>query len=554
MAVLAATTLAQSPPSSPPFIDATTASGLDFIHVNGATGRLLLPEVIGGGGALFDYDNDGDLDLFVVQSGTLPPAPPSAGSRLYRNEYRPGMPVRFTDVTARSGLAFAAYGMGAAAGDVDNDGFVDLLVTALGATRLFRNKGDGTFTDVTRAAGVDDPRWSTSAAFVDVDRDGWLDVFVANYVSFRAETAPPCYSAASARDYCNPAAYAPSTSRLLHNRRDGTFTDVSMRAGLTRAPARGLGVLAIDANEDGWMDVYVANDGDPNQLWLNEGGVKDRRSGVPADAVMFEDGALLAGSALNRAGDPQGSMGIDSADVDRDGDEDLFITNLDNEGNTLYWNQGKGLFEDRTVESGLYLLGFTGFGARLLDYDLDGWTDLVVANGAVRHLASQVRRGDPYPLRQQNHLFRNDGRGRFTNMTARAGDAFAPLGVGRGIAAGDIDNDGDLDLVIFHNNGPARLLLNTGHVGRHWIGLRILDTRGRDALGARVAVGGQTRRVQTDGSYLSAGDPRVLFGLGGAASPQRVRVTWPDGKTEEFPGLAVDRYWVIEPGRAPREP
>ena len=537
----------KNPLPAPPFIDATAASGLDFVHVNGATGRLLLPEVIGAGGALFDYDNDGDLDLLAVQSGRLDPASAAGNerSRLYRNELVPDGSLRFTDVTDRSGLAVEGYGMGAATGDFDNDGRVDLFLAYLGASRMFRNTGNGAFEDVTQASGVADARWSTGATFFDYDRDGWLDLYVVHYVDFRLDMKRECFSTASARDYCNPAAYDAVAHRLLHNNGDGTFSDVSYRSGIARAPARGLGVVAADVDGDGWTDLYVANDGNPNQLWMNEGG-----------SGRFRDEALLAGLALSRAGRPQGSMGIDAADVDRDGDEDFFVTNLDNEGNTFYLNDGRGLFEDRTVEAGLFALGFTGFGARFVDYDRDGWLDLVVANGAVRHLPAQVRQGERYPLRQRNQLFRNDGRGRFTDLTARAGVAFEPLGVGRGIAAGDVDNDGDLDLVVFHNSGPARLLLGEPGGGSHWIGVRAIDGRyRRDALAARVELERPrgnppaVRRVQVDGSYASASDPRVVFGLGPDASPQTVRITWPDGQVERFRDLAVDRYWVLEQRR-----
>jgi hypothetical protein len=542
----------KTPPSAAPFIDATASSGLDFVHINGATGGLLLPEVIGAGGALFDYDNDGDLDLFAVQSGSLDPGAAGAGtrSRLYRNDLMPGGALRFTDVTDRSGLAVEGYGMGAATGDFDNDGHVDLLLTFLGATRMFRNRGDGSFADVTQASGVADARWSTSATFFDYDRDGWLDLYVAHYVDFRRDVKRECFSAASARDYCNPAAYGPVAHRLLHNNGDGTFSDVSHRSGIARAPARGLGVVAADVNGDGWVDLYVANDGDPNQLWISDAG-----------SGRFRDDALLAGLALSRAGRAQGSMGIDVADADRDGDDDLFVTNLDNEGNTFYLNGGGGLFEDRTVETGLFALGFTGFGARFVDYDRDGWLDLVVANGAVRHLPGQVRLGERYPLRQQNQLFRNNGRGRFTDATAGAGAALEPLGVGRGIAVGDVDNDGDVDIVIFHNSGPARLLLGQPGGDSHWLGIRAIDGRyRRDALTARVelelprgtppAVG----RIQVDGSYASASDPRVVFGLGRTGSLQAVRIKWPDGRLERFGDLAADRYWTLERGQGERVP
>ena len=534
-----------------PFVDVTAGSGIDFVHVNGAAGELLLPEVIGGGGALFDYDNDGDLDFLAVQGTALRPARDAdRGARLYRNDLdgvsnRP----RFVDVTERSRIAIVGYGMGAATGDIDNDGWIDVLVTALGFTRMLRNNGDGTFTDVTAKTGLADPRWSTSATFFDYDRDGWLDLLVANYVDFRVAAPRKCFSAASARDYCNPAAYDPVPARLLHNNGDGTFSDVSARAGIARAPARGLGVLAADLNDDGWTDVYVANDGDPNHLWLNE-----RGSGV------FRDAALITGVALSRFGRPQGSMGVDLADVDGDGDEDLFVTNLDNEGNTLYMNLGNSLFEERTVEAGLFALGFTGFGARFVDYDGDGSLDLVVANGAVRHIGSQVRLGEPYPLKQRNQLFQNNRRGAFVDVSARSGPAFAPLGVGRGTAAGDLDNDGDVDLVMLNNNGRARVLLNQVGNRRHWIGVRVVDGRyRRDAYTARVEVvrrgeRPRVRRVQTDGSYLTASDPRVLFGLGADASLQTIRVHWPGGHVEDFSSLAVDRYWLVEQGRRPRAP
>ena len=523
-----------------PFIDATAQTGPDFVHANGAAGDLLLPEVIGPGGALFDYDNDGDLDLFVVQGAG------KTGGRLFRNDVSQAGPrFRFTDVTDRSGIVATGYGMGAATGDYDNDGWIDLYVTNMGSNQLFRNNGDGTFSDVTAKTRTDDPRWSTGATFFDYDRDGWLDLFVVNYVNFRPDMKRGCFSAGSAPDYCNPAVYDPVPARLLHNNRDGTFTDISVPAGITRLPARGLGVMALDINSDGWTDLYVANDGDPNQLWINQ-----RGSGV------FKDEALLAGVAVNRTGQPQGSMGIDAGDVDHDGDEDLFVTNLDNEGNTLYLNLGAGLFEERTTEFGLFKLGFTGFGTRFLDYDNDGWLDLVVVNGAVRHLSSQVQKGDRYPLKQRSQLFHNERGRRFEDVSDTAGSPFAQLQVARGAATGDLDNDGDTDIVVFNNSGPVRVLLNESGHRRHWIGLRIIDGRyKRDAVQTRVELAGHrgaTRRVQTDGSYAVASDPRVLFGLANEAGPQTVRVLWPGGQAEDFRNLAVDRYWILEAGKPPR--
>ena len=439
------------------------------------------------------------------------------------------------------------YGMGAATGDFDNDGWIDLYVTSLGSNQLFRNNGNGTFTDVTTRSGTDDPRWSTSATFFDYDHDGWLDLFVANYVNFRPEMKRGCFSAGSARDYCNPVVYDAVPDRLWHNNRDGTFSDVTTASGIGQASGRGLGVLATDVNGDGWTDLYVVNDGDANQLWIN-----GRGSGT------FKDEALLAGVAVSRTGQPQGSMGVDSGDVDGDGDEDLFVTNLDNEGNTLYLNVGKGLFEDRTVEFGLFTLGFTGFGTRFLDYDNDGWLDLVVVNGAVRHLSSQVQKGDPYPLKQRSQLFHNDRGRRFEAVPDSADRAFAQLHVARGAATGDLDNDGDTDIVVFNNSGPVRVLLNEIGSRRHWLGIRAIDSRyRRDAVQAPVTLVGHGRRdatrgVHTDGSYCVASDPRVLFGLGNESADQTVRVQWASGQVEEFRNLAVDRYWVLESGKPPR--
>jgi hypothetical protein len=537
------------------FVDITEESGPGFTHLNGATGELLLPEVIGAGGALFDYDNDGDLDLFAVQGGSLRgsesrvPSPESRridSSRLFRNDLRVNADgtrsIRFTDVTDRSGIVAIGYGMGAATGDYDNDGWVDLYVTYLGSNRMFRNNGDGTFSDVTTKTGTDDTRWSTSATFFDYDRDGWLDLFVVNYVNFSVDMKRACFSAGSARDYCNPVVYEPVPGKLFHNNRDGTFSDVTARTGVGRSFGHGLGAFAADFNDDGWTDLYVANDGDPNQLWINKGG------------SSFTDEGLLTGVALSRTGMPQGSMGIDAGDVDGDGDDDLFVTNLDNESNTLYRNVGKGLFEDRTVEMGVFKLGLTGFGTRFIDADNDGWLDLVAVNGAVRHLAAQAQRGDPYPLKQPKLFFRNNSGKGFVDASAHAGPAFQALEVSRGLSMGDLDNDGDSDLIVFNNSGKPRVLANQTR-GRHWLGVRVVDGR-RDAVNARLELvrrgGSLWRRVQTDGSYCAASDPRVLFGLAGETASQTIRVHWPGGKAEEFRDLAVDRYWVLEAGKPPR--
>ena len=558
-----------SPAGEPWFIDRAGAAGIDFVHLNGESGELRISETMGSGAAMFDFDNDGDLDVYVVQSRTAGlgrtfdpdpvtsrPRPP--GDRLYRNDLEVhadgARTLRFTDVTDGSGLGGRAYGMGVAAGDVDNDGLVDLYRTALGPNQLFRNNGDGTFTDVTRESGAGDPRWSVSASFADLDRDGWLDLYVGNYLDYDLDApAVSCFTRTGERDYCGPSAFAAARDGLYRNRGDGTFADVTAEAGVASEYGPALGVSAFDADADGWTDVYVANDGEPNLLWINQG-----------DGT-FTNGALLAGVALNDNGRSEGSMGVDAGDFDGDGDEDLFMTHLTRETNTLYVNDGLGLFEDRTAMVGLGApsLAYTGFGAAWLDFDNDGWLDLMAVNGAVqashqrfamRALALSARAGEPLPLHQPNQLFRNLGDGRFDEVGAQAGAVFELLEASRGAAFGDVDNDGDVDVLVTNNNGRTRLLINgIGHRNR-WIGLRLVGGAGpRDMLGARVGVfrgDGPPlwRRARADGSYASASDPRVLVGLGRAAVVRRVRVVWPSGREEDWTDLPVDRWLTLEEG------
>ena len=542
---------------SPIFVDATDQAGIDFVHFNGTTGEFFLPEITGSGGGLFDFDNDGDLDLYVVQGAYLQPPekspdpvkwqgdqPPT--DRLFRNELIPAGQLRFTDVTEQCGIHAPGYGMGVATGDYNNDGWIDLYVTNLGANQLWRNNGGNTFTDVTQEAGTDDPRWSTSAAFVDYDRDGWLDLFFANYVDFSTSYRRNCFSTASARDYCGPTSYDDVPDKLFRNRGDGTFEDVTIPSGIAEHFGSGLGVVTADFNNDHWPDLYVANDGDPNQMWINAQG-----------KGTFEDNALLGGTALNRMGQAEAGMGVDAADFDSDGDEDLFMTHLERESNTLYENLGNGLFEDRTIESGLHAasLPYTSFGTRFVDYDNDGLLDLLVLNGAVRVIEAQARAGVAYPLTQPNQLFQNRGGEKFVEVTKAAGPALAIAEVSRGAALGDVDNDGDVDVVVFNNNGRTRLLLNQIGNRNHWLGLRVLDPElHRDALQARVEVvtslgKSQWYRVHTDGSYCSAGDPRIVSGLGADTNIKLVRVHWPDGGIELWPDLEVDRYHILQRGQ-----
>jgi hypothetical protein len=431
-----------------------------------------------------------------------------------------------------------------AVGDINNDGWADLYVTNLGSNQMYLNKGDSTFLDVTKKSATDDPRWSTSATFFDYDRDGWLDLMVVNYADFFVTNSPNCYAATTAKDYCTPRVFRAPGNRLFHNKGDGMFADVTVDAGVDKEFGHGLGVIAADLDENGWPDIYVANDGDPNQLWINQ---KDG---------TFKNEALLAGAAVNRDGKAEAGMGVDAGDFDGNRTDDIFVTHLMDETNTLYMNLGKGLFEDRTREAGLGMPGrrFTGFGTLFFDYDNDSWLDLLVVNGAVQLLPDLMRKGDPYPLGQPNQLFHNTGKGSFVEVIDQAGPSFQLLEVTRGAAFGDVDNDGDTDVLITNNNGSARLLLNQMGNKNHWLGLRVVDRKsGRDMLGAGVEIvvtksNVLWRRARTDGSYLSANDPRVLVGLGSSTRVDAVRVHWPDGSITEWKEPPVDRYATLKEG------
>ena len=551
-----------APKTSPPppvFKDVAEQSGLRFRHYNGMTGKLYLPEIMGSGAALFDFDSDGDLDVFLVQGTVLEPGVkpgetmfPWRGSepprgRLFRNDLVVAPDGRrvlaFTDVTDKSGIVANGYGMGVAVGDINNDGWPDLYVTNLGHNQMFLNKGSGTFIDATVTSGTDDVRWSTSASFFDYDRDGWLDLKVVNYADFSVARSPDCYAATTVRDYCTPKAFRAPGNRLLHNKGNGVFEDVTVKAGLDKEFGHGLGVVTADFNDDGWVDIFVANDGDPNQLWINQ---KDG---------TFKNDALLAGAAVNRDGKAEAGMGVDAGDVDANGTEDIFITHLMDETHTLFVNLGGGLFEDRTREAGLGMPGrrFTGFGTLFFEYDNDGWLDLVVVNGAVQLLPDLRRKGDPFPLGQPNQLFHNDGKGKFREVMEQAGESFRLLEVSRGTAVGDIDNDGHSDVLVTNNLGPARLLLNQAGGSNHWLGLRLIGRNNRDMLGARaeiVIAPNRTlrRRARTDGSYLSANDARILAGLGSAVTVELVRVHWPDGTVEQWKQIPVDQYTTLRQG------
>jgi hypothetical protein len=550
---------AGSGPPSEWFVDRAAETGLDFVHFNGMSGSRYYAEHMGPGVALFDYDNDGDLDVFIVQGQMLgnkpigqalfpPKGPLPVKGRLYRNDleiHADGTrTLRFTDVTDASGINANAYGMGVATGDYNNDGCIDLYVTTLGRNQLFRNNCDGTFTDVSKESGTNDPGWSSSAAFVDYDRDGWLDLFVGHYLGYSPEMNVQCYSVNGKPDYCPPHVYAAQPSHLFHNNRDGTFTDVTAAAGMSTEFGPALGVSTADFNGDGWIDIYVTNDGQQNQMWINQ------RDGT------FKNTGLLSGTALSAEGQAKSSMGVDAGDFDNDGDEDLFVTELTGQGNELYVNDGSGVFVEQGARSGLRFasLPFTGFGTAWFDYDNDGWLDILTVNGAVTSVEELVHANDPFPLSQRKQLFRNVGGGRFEDVTKSAGAIFQKAAVGRGAAFGDIDNDGDVDVVVGNDNGPAQLLINEIGNRNRWVGLRLVGGAPlRDMLGARVEIvraDGSViwRRARADGSYASANDPRVLVGLAQAENISRARVIWPDGSVEEWADVPVNRYTTLRQG------
>ena len=546
------------------FTERAEASGLDFVHFNGMSGEFYYPEIMAPGVALIDYDNDGDLDVYVTQGQMLgasktiadalfPPKGPLK-DRLFRNDlvvHEDGTrTLHFTDVTDESGIDLRTYGMSAAVGDFDNDGFPDIYRTGLSGGVMLRNNGDGTFTDVTRQTRTENRGgWGVSAAFVDYDRDGWLDLFVGNYLNYNTAADVHCLSVTGRRDYCPPNSYRPQPSRLFHNRGDGRFEDVTAKAFVGGAFGPALGVSTADFNGDGWIDIYVANDGQPNQLWINQ------HNGT------FKETGFLSGSAVGGTGQAEASMGVDAGDFDNDGDEDLFVTNWLDQMNVLYVNDGSGSFEDRRAASGLGSpsLAKTGFGTAWFDFDNDGWLDLFVANGGVATIEALARAKDPFPLRMTPQLYRNLGNGRFEDVSGRAGAFFKIADVGRGAAFGDIDNDGRPDIVVANASGRLRLLVNNvsefGASSRnHWLGLRLVGAKiARDMIGARVQVIRRSgpvlwRRARSDGSYASANDPRVLAGLGASAEAPRVRVIWPSGRTEEWTDVAIDRYTTLKEG------
>ena len=525
----------------PPWFEEIGArAGVSFVHQSGHQQRHDLPEIMGGGAALFDMDNDGFLDLYLVQSGPLSGGSPVEGrNRLYRNRGD----GTFEDITTQSGAGGKGYGMGVAAGDFDNDGYTDLYITNLERNILLKNDGHGHFIDVTAKAGVASSGWSTSAAFVDYDGDGFLDLFVVHYLNWRPSAEVECFSLSGVPDYCSPASYdLPSASTLFHNNRDGTFTDVSASAGILTAVGNGLGVVAGDFDGDGRVDIFVANDRTPNHLWLNQGGGR------------FRESALTMGCALDQDGTAKSGMGVDAIDIDDDGDLDLLVVNLDGESDSFFRNQGR-FFNDDTVTAGLRTPSrpFTRFGMALLDFDNDGYLDLYEANGRV---GQQSERYSTDPYAEPSLLFRGFAGPRFEEITPRGGTRSPLIATSRAAAFGDIDNDGGIDIVVVNRDSRPYLLHNVVKPRGHWIMFRVVEEHGRDALGAEVTttVGSRTirRDVRAAYSYLASNDPRVHVGLGQENIARNVTVRWPDGARESFGDMPGDRIAVLRRGAGRR--
>ena len=534
---------AQSPKPRPDqvrFSDVTAAAGIRFRHNSGAYGKKYLPETIGSGAAFLDIDNDGWQDVLLVNSTNWPGRKGTASfPALYRNNGN----GTFKDMTRQAGLAVEMYGLGVAAADYDNDGNIDIYLTALGANRLFRNLGGGKFADVTARAGVGDPGFSTSAAWFDYDLDGRLDLFVANYVEWTIGADLFCTLDGRNKSYCTPESYKGQSSTLYRNKGDGAFENVTRKAGLYDPASKALGVALIDHNSDGRMDLFVANDTQPNRLYQNNGN------------GTFTDVGMTAGVAFNEAGVARAGMGVDAADYDGSGRQGLLIGNFSNEMMALYSNEGTGLFIDDAPTSTVgkaSLLTLT-FACFFFDVDLDGRLDIFAANGHVSDDISTVQPKVTYA--QRPHLFRNLGAKKFEAISARLGPAFQQAVVGRGAAYADVDNDGDLDLLTTSNNGPARLLRNDG--GNDNGLLRVVtigSASNRNGIGAKVRLtldNGKTlwSMVKTGSSYLSQSELPLTFGLGSAATVKSVEVTWPGGRVEKLAGGAANRVITVQEGK-----
>ena len=520
------------------FRDVTAAAGIDFVHHNGRSGKKYLPETLGSGCVFFDYDNDRRPDIFLVNSRPWKGEGSPVTGKLYRNDGG----GKFSDVTASSGLDIEIYGLGAAAGDYDNDGFVDLYVTVLDGDRLFRNRGDGTFADVTRAAGIDNARFGTSAAWLDFDLDGLLDIFVANYVEWSIDKDLWCTLDGANKTYCTPESYKGRPAALYRNLGDGTFADVSEQAGVADPTAKALGIAVFDYDGDGLPDIFQANDTQPNKLYRNEGN------------GTFSEHGLSAGIAFGEDGKARGAMGVDAADYDRSGRPHLLVGNFANEMLNLFHNEGNGLFVDEAPTSAIgagSLLSLT-FGAFFFDYDLDGLLDIFCANG---HLDEEIDRVQPtVKFAQPPLLFRNSGGGRFRLANDAIGDDLPRPAVARGAAYADYDGDGDLDILVSNNNGAARLFRNDGGNANAYLRVRLQGKKSnRDGLGAKITLrsrsGEQTAVVRSGSSYCSQSEIVATFGLGADDKVDALEVRWPGGATETFAAIEPNRRILIVEGK-----
>jgi enediyne biosynthesis protein E4 len=548
-----------APSSKIHFEDITRQAGLHFTHNNAASGKKYLPETMGSGVAFLDYDNDGWQDILLVNGEDWPSAGPNSKKRpstlaLYHNN-RDGT---FTEVTQKAGLAVEMMGMGVAIGDYDNDGFDDIFITALGQSRLFHNNGNGTFTDVTQKAGLAGPHeFSTAAAWVDYDRDGHLDLVVGNYVQWSPETDIYCTLDGKAKSYCTPESYKGASVRLWHNRGNGTFEDVTQKAGLFDTSSKSLGIAILDANQDGWPDIFISNDTQPNKLYMNNANGTFTEKAVPSGVAYSEDGVARAG------------MGVATADYDRSGYPSLIVTNFSNQMLAFYHNERNGLFVDEAPHSevGRASLLTLGFGCFFFDYDLDGWPDIYIANG---HIEDAIERVQPrVKYAEPPHLFRNLGAGKFTEVTDAMGRAFASPRVARGAAYGDINNDGALDVLVSTNGGPAALFENTGATNDS-LRIKLVGTKSnRDGLGARVTLskrgvitskvnevtvttpGGYetyTQTLSSGGSYLSSSELVLTFGLGGHPKAESIEIAWPSGQKDQLKDVAADQIITVKEG------
>lgn len=516
------------------FIDQTHSLGVAFEHQDGRSGKKYFIETAASGGGWMDIDNDGDLDLYLINGA---PTPGSANNIAPKNSLYEQRDGRFLDITEKAGVGDQSYGMGLCAGDVDGDGLLDFLVTNYGPDRLYRNLGGNRFEQTAERAGVNDSRWGTSCAFGDVDADGDLDLYVAHYVDFRFNENPYCGDRArDLRAYCQPSAFSGVVDSLYINNGQGVFQDeASLRGIVSSKSERGFGVIMSDVDVDGDLDIYVANDGTTNRLYINDG------------KGQFEESSMLSGAGLNRHGLAEAGMGVDLGDVDADGLFDILVTNYSMENNTLYRNMGDSLFDDVTTKFGLGSISFrnVGWGIQFLDFDNDGDLDYSVVNGHPVDNISEFEPGLKY--RQANQLFRNEDGKSFKEIGANAGDVWLQERVSRGLAAGDWNNDGRIDLLVTNTNDSAQILTNRTSTTDHWLGIRLHGTKSNKfAIGARVLVKHkskvQVREVRSGGGFLGQSDFRLHFGLGNWRGPTPIEIHWPSGRVDSLLIKAVDQY------------